>query len=466
MLKKFKHSAQTKRIVSITLLLLTIIVVIVILASMAADRSGGMYWTGFIHKPSPDDTIDRDGFFVADVSNMLDLLGHSNDMEEQEYETVPIGIGPVPSVKTLTPEEIKLYGMLSKGGGQISSEDAEALDDDIHWQEVVVEKGETLDSIARKYGLSVENIRKANGFSPKQKLIDSEVVYIPDTAADIWSTLAFVKKMEKEELDENNMAKLISVKSYTVNDGDSLWSIANKFDLDIDTLIGSNNNIKNINMLKKGMVLRIPNQDGVFIKIAKGYNLGKLADKYGSTKAAVFIANALNAKSKLTPGQEIFFPGGKNIVVADAEVKKKKGRIFVRSVVENISRRFGWPVMGSKGMSSRFGWRRSPFGRRRRFHTGLDIRASRGRPIVAANGGVVVHSGWMGGYGKTIVISHAGGLSTLYGHCSSLLIRRGVSVRRGQTIARVGSTGRSTGNHLHFEVRRGGSPINPIRFLR
>ena len=83
-----------------------------------------------------------------------------------------------------------------------------------------------------------------------------------------------------------------------------------------------------------------------------------------------------------------------------------------------------------------------------------------------AGDGRVVHSGWMGGYGKAIVISHPGGISTLYGHCSSLLVNGGATVRAGQVIATVGSTGRSTGYHLHFEVRTNGAPLNPLRYLR
>ena len=79
---------------------------------------------------------------------------------------------------------------------------------------------------------------------------------------------------------------------------------------------------------------------------------------------------------------------------------------------------------------------------------------------------MVVHSGWMGGYGKTIAISHSKGLTTLYGHCSKLIAAKGTKVSQGQTIALVGSTGRSTGNHLHFEVRVNGSPQNPLRHLR
>ena len=79
---------------------------------------------------------------------------------------------------------------------------------------------------------------------------------------------------------------------------------------------------------------------------------------------------------------------------------------------------------------------------------------------------MVVHSGWMGGYGKAVVISHSKGLTTLYGHCSKLIARKGMRVSQGQTIALVGSTGRSTGNHVHFEVRVNGTPQNPLRHLR
>ena len=169
---------------------------------------------------------------------------------------------------------------------------------------------------------------------------------------------------------------------------------------------------------------------------------------------------------KLILGEEIFLPGGK--LIADTEVRiASKGRGGVRRASVKItggSRSFRWPTMGR--ISSSFGWRKSPFGKRRVFHSGLDIAAPRGTAIKAPANGTVVHSGWMGGYGRTIVLSHSKGLTTLYGHCSKLLVRKGAKISRGQTIALVGSTGRSTGNHLHFEVRVGGKPRNPLQYLR
>ena len=127
--------------------------------------------------------------------------------------------------------------------------------------------------------------------------------------------------------------------------------------------------------------------------------------------------------------------------------------------------RLDWPVPARSYISSGYGWR-TIFGRRE-FHAGIDIPAPHGTRIVAAADGVVTHAGWMGGFGNTVLIHHAElGVFTLYGHASSLDVRVGQRVNSGDTIARVGSTGRSTGNHLHFEVRTGGGTTNPIPFLR
>ena len=94
-------------------------------------------------------------------------------------------------------------------------------------------------------------------------------------------------------------------------------------------------------------------------------------------------------------------------------------------------------------------------------HTGVDIGAGHGTPIHAAGGGEVIQAGYMNGYGYTVIVDHGGGVSTLYGHCSSMDVSVGQSVVRGQVIARVGSTGLATGPHLHFEVRHNGTPVNP-----
>ena len=122
-----------------------------------------------------------------------------------------------------------------------------------------------------------------------------------------------------------------------------------------------------------------------------------------------------------------------------------------------------WPMSGP--VTSEFGWRVHPIIGTQKFHSGVDIGGDYGQPIAAAQGGTVEYAGWISGYGNAVIISHGGGISTLYGHCQSLAVGVGQQVSRGETVAYCGSTGNSTGPHCHFEVRQGGEPISPYSFL-
>jgi murein DD-endopeptidase MepM/ murein hydrolase activator NlpD len=122
-----------------------------------------------------------------------------------------------------------------------------------------------------------------------------------------------------------------------------------------------------------------------------------------------------------------------------------------------------WPADGP--ITSGFGWRVHPIFGTRRFHSGVDIDAGCGAPIRAAESGRVISAGWMGGYGLTTVIDHGNGLATLYAHQSSIGVSGGRSVRRARHIGNVGTTGWSTGCHLHFEVRINGEPVDPVPYL-
>lgn len=126
---------------------------------------------------------------------------------------------------------------------------------------------------------------------------------------------------------------------------------------------------------------------------------------------------------------------------------------------------YGYPIRGQTRITSYFGYRRNPFGWGFEFHNGLDFPASYGTPVQATGAGVVVEAGWKGPFGLAVVVDHGYGYRTLYGHLSSISAQVGQRLERGDVVGRVGSTGRSTGPHLHYTVFRNGGEVNPARYL-
>ncbi len=124
-----------------------------------------------------------------------------------------------------------------------------------------------------------------------------------------------------------------------------------------------------------------------------------------------------------------------------------------------------WPVPASSKITSSFGYRIHPILKTKKLHTGIDIGVPSNNSVIAAQAGTVIHSGWLGGYGKTLIIDHGGGIATLYAHNNSLLAGVGAKVTRGQAIAKSGSTGLSTGPHVHFEVRVNGQYVDPMKYV-
>jgi len=152
----------------------------------------------------------------------------------------------------------------------------------------------------------------------------------------------------------------------------------------------------------------------------------------------------------------------------DALIRSIQARMSTAGDGTFVGGTFLWPVPGraiGSGEGSRFGYRIHPISRDRRFHGGIDIPAPSGTNIIAANAGTVIFSGWNGGFGNCIIIDHGGGYATLYAHNSANLVSVGQQVYRGQVIGRVGSTGNSTGPHLHFEVHVNGQRVNPMNYF-
>lgn len=152
---------------------------------------------------------------------------------------------------------------------------------------------------------------------------------------------------------------------------------------------------------------------------------------------------------------------------ADAMAKKAAQNGSSSSTSSYTGGSMAWPVpsVGTSNITSVFGWRTHPIFGVGRGHTGVDIGASYGSSVVAANPGKVIYAGWYGGYGNCVQIDHGGGVVTLYGHNSSIAVRVGQQVSRGQTIAYIGSTGYSTGPHCHFEVILDGTRVDPLDYI-
>ena len=353
-------------------------------------------------------------------------------------------------------------------GMELPDEDIILAEVGVRWKEHVVKSGETLSDIALQYsGITAQDLLRANSLKDANRLTAQQIILVPNAPEFIEDTLDEVQIRKARVAALREQAQPLKVISYVVAAGDSLWSIANSQNLEVDTLVGSNT-FKNSAVLHPGAVLRIPNQDGIFYKFKNGDKIENVAKRYQVAVDKIRKVNPTVDLVSLKGGHEIFLPGARPEAIAEPYAAEKKpspsaGKSSSGSV-QRASRSFRWPVMGK--INSPFGWRRHPITRRRDFHTGLDIKASRGTVIRSSREGQVAYSGWMGGYGKVVVVEHSGGQSTLYAHCSSLLVKQGSKVSVGQNIARVGSTGRATGPHLHFEVRNGNSPVNPLQYLK
>lgn len=169
----------------------------------------------------------------------------------------------------------------------------------------------------------------------------------------------------------------------------------------------------------------------------------------------LFVENASKLKSILEDLEEI--NDSDEEIKTDLEDTQEK-LVEYMNVVPTL-----WPVTGS--ISSGFGYRMDPISFTRKFHYGIDISAPYGREIKSSASGKVILSDWHGNYGKTVIVDHGRGITTLYAHCSSLLVSEGETINKGDVLALIGSTGKSTGNHLHFEIRLYDTAVDPMEYL-
>jgi len=249
--------------------------------------------------------------------------------------------------------------------------------------------------------------------------------------------------------------------TYTVQAGDVISLIAEKFSISVNTLLWANDLSWN-STIKPGQKLEILPESGIAHEVKSGDNISSIAKKYQADSDNIISANKLADASDIKIGDVLFVPGGiKPTQVVSSYKPKQTTATYSDEEVEpaqniDTGTKLLWPAASHK-ITQYYSWR----------HTGLDIGDKTGKPIYAAESGKVEVSGWnKGGYGNYVIINHGNGIKTLYAHASKLLVKAGDSVSRGDTIALIGSTGRSTGPHLHFEVRINDARKNPLNYIR
>jgi murein DD-endopeptidase MepM/ murein hydrolase activator NlpD len=247
--------------------------------------------------------------------------------------------------------------------------------------------------------------------------------------------------------------------TYTVQAGDVLGKIAEEFGISVNTLLWENK-LTWRSTIRPGQKLNILPNSGINHEVKSGDTVLGIAKKYQTEAKKIIANNKLANASDIKIGDLLFIPDGiKPTQVTSSYKPKTVASVYSNDTVAPASNDIGtkllWPV-NSHRITQYYHWG----------HSGLDVGDKTGSPIYASEAGKVERSGWSRGYGYNVVINHGNGMKTLYAHASSLLVKTGESVSRGQTIALIGSTGWSTGPHIHFEVRINEVRKNPLNYIR
>jgi len=251
-------------------------------------------------------------------------------------------------------------------------------------------------------------------------------------------------------------SRILSIQIYKVLPADNLQKIAARYDLRPETILWANPKVEsNPDLLWPGQELIIPPVDGVMHVVRPGDTLSTLALKYKVSVEEIVefpLNNLDSANSPITRGRQLIIPNGTKPYVA-RQVAMYRGPVPANAI--RGSGNFAWPVSGH--ITQQF-WHG---------HRAIDVGARAGAPIVAADSGYVIKAshGWNGGYGRMVMIDHGNGFVSLYAHMNTVYVRQGENVAKGEQLGTVGNTGRSTGPHLHFEIRLDGAARNPFYFL-
>ena len=385
-----------------------------------------------------------------------------NEEEEDETTNTSTNENPVPDNETTmaeNPEEMvhstpstEISKSFPRSEGSSSDrEPFEPTEKSSDSQESIlaytIEKGDSLWMIANKYKTSVKDLMEWNNISPNDSLYPGRKLEIrTEKAVKIQETLIARKKAEDKE------AARAKALTYRVAKGDTLIAIAKKFHTSVASLL-INNNIQDPGKLRPGQVIKISEANKIVHIVNKGESLWELGKLYSIKLSKLIEHNDLKYRT-IFPGQKLTIP---------VQSASKLEEIYKKKRQKILNSKFNKPLSGR--LCGYFGWRIHPILKKRLFHCGVDIAAGQGTPIKAIGAGEVTFAGWLKGYGKVVVVKHGRGLSSRYAHCKVINTKVGAKIKAGETIAKVGTTGLSTGPHLHLEVRKYGNPVDPRKYV-
>jgi murein DD-endopeptidase MepM/ murein hydrolase activator NlpD len=306
----------------------------------------------------------------------------------------------------------------------------------------------------------------------------------------ISNDLAIKKKSEMSISDLQKKDNRWHNTSHKIKKGENLWSISRKYDTDYKLIIKFNE-INKPDRLNPGNTVVVPNRTGVKHRISRNETLSQIAKIYKIQKDKIVSHNCIK-NDKIITGKYIFIPDASEpeirIVKSETKTYKKQVKnnssqnssfdtedeseveeseaISAARITENSRPVFIWPVNGE--ITSSFGKRMNPIDNKSksRFHCGLDIRAEIGTPVKASADGETIFSGWKKGYGRVVILKHQDGYITVYAHNKNNTANTGDNIKQGDIVAFSGMSGAVTGPHLHFEIRKYLTPLNPARFIR
>lgn len=302
-----------------------------------------------------------------------------------------------------------------------------------------VMSGDSLGLIAERYNISVDILMNYNGLE-SHVLQPGDIVKVPYVNAMGGAAEAAPKPPA-------------GFRTHTLQEGETFSDVVTRYGLSTDALVGANPDISSLDTLPAGIELLIPPSEGLVITLQRGENIRELLETHNISVLEFMKVNNIQSPLELRAGKMLFLPGVKPQTALDRLAK-----------VREEENRYLWPVQGR--ITSYFGRRNLGMGTAS-FHRAIDVAAPTGTSITAARSGTVTYAGWSDrGYGNLVKIQHQDGDETWYAHQSEILVSVGQYVKQTEVIGLVGSTGLSTGPHLHFELHEKGTAVDPLAYLK